>query len=506
LQKHREDQKEKDYALEKYLKDRIGDVEVSVRTIKRNIALGHVADTSKSKEEDLPTENVSKKDESKTDNHFEIKQDYQPSPKISNAGLAMVWDELDQLRKKFDDFVHCEDFDEMADSVDHLYERLDEIVRQGGFKVEVEGEMEEEFTPEVDDEGESGEVEIVKDEDENEQVEGISSPSKPSSKAQSKAPSKTLTKSHTIITSPKLPPTHPKFLKKQSTTIKDLSPSKFSNFNRSSKSRFSRRNMPSSKNKLLRDLKTIGDAWPNLLKDVEELKEQSKINAKSVYKVGEGLVEAKKEFEDRLKKRVDSLYTTLQEEIKNLEAKIAELLDKEGLKDTIEGVKVLDLRVEKLNLQFEAVNRGQKDLQKRMNEVQEIVNSPFGGLLGGEVNTYDETVIKDLKEAIEKLNTGFSKLKTEIFRALKEQDTKLFKKVDEEVVNDLEEALHQGIDQVMTSSAKKFADRRDTNKAIRLLERNMKNMYDLFVNRDEMNNDTDDAMIAKKHLGFTCMS
>ena len=58
----------------------------------------------------------------------------------------------------------------------------------------------------------------------------------------------------------------------------------------------------------------------------------------------------------------------------------------------------------------------------------------------------------------------------------------------------------------MTSSSKKFSDKRETNKAIRLLERNLKNMYDLFINRDEGMGDADDAMGAKKQLGFTCIS
>jgi hypothetical protein len=54
----------------------------------------------------------------------------------------------------------------------------------------------------------------------------------------------------------------------------------------------------------------------------------------------------------------------------------------------------------------------------------------------------------------------------------------------------------------MISSSKKFSDRRDTNKAIRLLEQNLKNMYDLFISKDDQNN-VDDAMLARKQVEFT---
>lgn len=134
------------------------------------------------------------------------------------------------------------------------------------------------------------------------------------------------------------------------------------------------------------------------------------------------------------------------------------------------------------------------------------MNSPFANITTHDNEVVDETMVNEMKDTVEEVKKVVAKLKKDMYRAINEQNAKLLKKADEDVVNDLEEALHQGIDQVMISSSKKFADRRDTNKAIRLLERNMKNMYDLFVNKEEMGNEPDDAMLARKNLGFTCMS
>lgn len=52
----------------------------------------------------------------------------------------------------------------------------------------------------------------------------------------------------------------------------------------------------------------------------------------------------------------------------------------------------------------------------------------------------------------------------------------------------------------------KFADRADTKKALKLMERQMKNLYDLVMNRGG-NGQDEDAMFNKKHLcGYSCAS
>lgn len=291
-----------------------------------------------------------------------------------------------------------------------------------------------------------------------------------------------------------------KDLKKQSTTVKDLTPTKISNINRSA------RKSVRGDSKTLQEVRRIVEKWPELEKSIEQLKLNLNLNMRDITKANENLDDFKKESNELLKKRIDSVYNTIRDESKNLEAKMNELLDSLGFKPALENLKTIDLKVTKLGVQFDAVNSQSKDLQRRMQAVEEIANSPFANMLSGETNQIDETVINELKDTVEDIKKNLHKIKAEVNKSIKEQETKLLKKADEDVVNDLEEALHQGIDQVMTSSAKKFSDKRDTNKAIRLLERNLKNMYDLFITRDDPNNEPDDAMLARKHYGFTCMS
>ena len=289
-------------------------------------------------------------------------------------------------------------------------------------------------------------------------------------------------------------------IRKQFTSVKELSPNKSLMYNQST----IRGGRGSSK--ALREVRKIIEKWPVLEATIEEMKDSIKQNKKSISDFGDNLSEFQKEINEILRKKTDGLYSTIQEEIKKLEVDIGNLFESEGLKPAIENVKILELKVEKLNIQFDSVNKQNKNLSRRVDEVQELANSPFSHMMGGEAPVYDDTAITEMKETVKKLNHTMNKTKTDVFRGLKEVEDKLLNKADEDVINNLEEALHQGIDQVMTSSAKKFADRRDTNKAVRLLERNMKNMYDLFTNKDEINMDTDDAMLSKKNLGFTCMS
>ena len=192
--------------------------------------------------------------------------------------------------------------------------------------------------------------------------------------------------------------------------------------------------------------------------------------------------------------------------MKLVDNKIQDLLNSEEFRPTIQKVKTLQLQVEKLILQFEAVRDKTKELERIIKEVQEIANSPFGNMIGNEHSGVDEAIFNELKEAVSDVKKQLNKLKQDVSKSINEQDAKLLTKADEEIVNDLEEALHQGIDQVMTSSSKKFADKREINKTIRILERNMKNMYDLFINKDEGGGDAEDAMLARKHFGFTWMS
>ena len=62
------------------------------------------------------------------------------------------------------------------------------------------------------------------------------------------------------------------------------------------------------------------------------------------------------------------------------------------------------------------------------------------------------------------------------------------------------------LNDIVAALTKQFADKAETKKALKLLERQLKNLYDLFMTKG--GNPTDeDAMLNKKHLcGYSCAS
>ena len=72
----------------------------------------------------------------------------------------------------------------------------------------------------------------------------------------------------------------------------------------------------------------------------------------------------------------------------------------------------------------------------------------------------------------------------------------------------MERLLLDRINELLEQLSKKFADKKDTKKALKLLEKQIKNLYDLFMSsRNQGGENEDDAMFTKKPLGgMSCAS
>lgn len=73
----------------------------------------------------------------------------------------------------------------------------------------------------------------------------------------------------------------------------------------------------------------------------------------------------------------------------------------------------------------------------------------------------------------------------------------------------MERLLLDRINELLEQLTKKFADKKDTKKALKLLEKQLKNLYELFMqSRNTGGNDNEeDAMFTKKPLGgMSCAS
>lgn len=57
------------------------------------------------------------------------------------------------------------------------------------------------------------------------------------------------------------------------------------------------------------------------------------------------------------------------------------------------------------------------------------------------------------------------------------------------------------LNEIVKALTKQLADKHETKKALKLLERQLKNLYDLFMSKDQKNTNEDDAMFSKKPLG-----
>jgi len=75
----------------------------------------------------------------------------------------------------------------------------------------------------------------------------------------------------------------------------------------------------------------------------------------------------------------------------------------------------------------------------------------------------------------------------------------LNQKTDIDTVKALENSLLERLNEIVKALSKQFADKNDTRKALKLLEKNLKNMYDLFISKGA--EQEDDAMFTSKPLG-----
>jgi hypothetical protein len=67
--------------------------------------------------------------------------------------------------------------------------------------------------------------------------------------------------------------------------------------------------------------------------------------------------------------------------------------------------------------------------------------------------------------------------------------------------------LMDRLNDLVKALTKQLADKNDTKKALKLLERQLKNLYDLFMSRGHTGENEDDAMFTKKPLGgMSCAS
>jgi hypothetical protein len=104
------------------------------------------------------------------------------------------------------------------------------------------------------------------------------------------------------------------------------------------------------------------------------------------------------------------------------------------------------------------------------------------------------------------LEANYEDLRDQFAKWMKQMQELLDGKADRSELEELEKTMMNRLNDIITALTKQFADKAETKKALKLLERQLKNLYDLFMSKGGYNNE-EEAMFSKKPLGgFSCAS
>lgn len=122
-------------------------------------------------------------------------------------------------------------------------------------------------------------------------------------------------------------------------------------------------------------------------------------------------------------------------------------------------------------------------LEKRLNGLTTIVNNLKSG--SGEKSTggVDEERFKALVERVDRLEAELANLSALFSKWQMTFQDDLNTKADKSALTDLENTIMMRLNDIVAALTSKFADKAETKKALKLLERQVKNLYDLYMSK-----------------------
>ena len=103
--------------------------------------------------------------------------------------------------------------------------------------------------------------------------------------------------------------------------------------------------------------------------------------------------------------------------------------------------------------------------------------------------------------------SGLGKLRNEMQKGFQSVQDQLNTKATYDDLDALEKKIMDKIAALLQALANKFADKAEVKKALKALEKQIKNLYDLIMNMKPGAGSEQDAMFSKKPLGgFSCAS
>ena len=116
---------------------------------------------------------------------------------------------------------------------------------------------------------------------------------------------------------------------------------------------------------------------------------------------------------------------------------------------------------------------------------------------------HDDRLLQELMTRIAGLEEEVDRLKRQFGENFKLLQDGLNLKLDRSELEAFEQTIMLRINDIVAALTNRFADKAETKKALKLLERQLKNLYDLFMSKGQGSNE-EDAMFSKK--GYSCAS
>jgi DNA repair exonuclease SbcCD ATPase subunit len=245
-------------------------------------------------------------------------------------------------------------------------------------------------------------------------------------------------------------------------------------------------------------------------KDINRIKEMLD-KFPDLEKALEALKKKQEQFEKEINEKLDNSVTKISKDLQDLKDLLDQLMrDMDFLKSSGGGsgggaspdviIQVTN-KIEKLEIKLGNLENELNSMRRA--KAQTVTMPPPQTMTAP---TVDEGRIDALEKNLSQLDKDFKKFNNEIIKEIKNHQDQINGKADYSQLDELRDHLLSKIDELLRGF-KQFADKNETKKALKNLEKQLKNLYDLVMSRLHPGVDEDDAMFSKKPLGgFSCAS
>lgn len=245
--------------------------------------------------------------------------------------------------------------------------------------------------------------------------------------------------------------------------------------------------------KEMKSIKDIIDKFPGFEKALKELKEQLESTEKDIYTKYDNAID---KISSDLKALKD-LLDLLSGDMKFIKANGAGGNSSGSPDITIQitnKIEKLEIKLGNLENELDSIRRAKA----------QTVSMPQAPVQSG--SNIEESRIKAIEDKLKSLEHDLKGFNNEIVKEIKNHQDQINGKADYSQLDELRDSLLSKIDDLLRGF-KQFADKNETKKALKNLEKQLKNLYDLVMSKMQSGADEDDAMFSKKPLGgFSCAS